>query len=770
MTTERRESLVTLPENSFLVTEEMARCLVSAASAVPQGEVLEITDLLLSIAKGQGSGALILKSVGYGRYEDFLALLENAQEKRPRSVSASGNFNLKEGTVSYAHSVAKVCQRAREIAGGAPFGTSDLVLAEAGLTDSLLVKALSKAGVPGPVAKDIETTFTLVETKEPGSREIGNTALALPVQPASRVDQPQEVDFLPRSRIVNLIEEAREGKFKDLVLRPEWVNELLGSIDSQPLTVLVCDTPGAEIIILGLADQLAKDGAKTFPFSGLIMVDPAALVTNPVGSIETAISAARDGILYLPQIQRYLKPGTLESLSIRKAMATGQTRVVTVVSETQWKTLRNEDIFQEVRPIFPEPPTIEEAERIILSKKKELEGRLRRGSLKIEITPEAIKAACQLGHRYCHDLPLPASALTILARAGTEVMISASSMEAIRDQRVKPDAKVDPDDIAIAVEKMTGIVVTVEDPERLLNMEKSLGQRIINQDEAIKLVADTIRKASAGLSDPHRPLGSFMFMGPSGVGKTELAKALAEFLFENEREMVVLDMSEYGEKQNVARLIGSPPGYVAYEEGGQLTEAVKKKPYSIVVLDEIDKAHPEVLNVLLQILEEGRLTDGQGKTIDFTQTVVIMTGNVGSKYFMAEEEVGREKVVAAVDEEIREVFRPEFLNRIDKSVIFNTLKPEHLLPIVDIQMKIVNQRLAERQISLALSEEVKKYLAEKGYDPVYGARPLRREIDKLSSQLAIEILARKYSSGDKIRAELIEGNIVFNKIEKPAGQ
>ena len=293
-------------------------------------------------------------------------------------------------------------------------------------------------------------------------------------------------------------------------------------------------------------------------------------------------------------------------------------------------------------------------------------------------------------------------------------------------------------------------------------MEERLGRRVIGQHEAIAAVSNAVRRARAGLQDPNRPIGSFIFMGPTGVGKTELAKALAEFLFDSEQAIVRIDMSEYMEKHAVARLIGAPPGYVGYEEGGYLTEAVRRRPYSVVLFDEIEKAHPEVFNVLLQILDDGRMTDGHGRTVDFKNTILIMTSNVGSQYIQELGGLRYEEMVERVMDALRSHFKPEFLNRIDETIIFHNLSREQLGEIVDIQVERLARRLAEKNIDLVLSQSAKAFVAEKGYDPVYGARPLKRVIQKLiENELSLEILNGNISEGDRVSAERKGDRIVF---------
>ncbi len=327
--------------------------------------------------------------------------------------------------------------------------------------------------------------------------------------------------------------------------------------------------------------------------------------------------------------------------------------------------------------------------------------------------------------------------------------------------------KVTENEIAEVVSRWTGIPVAKMlqgERDKLLQMEEALRRRVVGQDEAIVAVADAIRRARAGLSDPNRPNGSFLFLGPTGVGKTELCKSLADFLFDSEDAIVRIDMSEYMEKHSVSRLIGAPPGYVGYDEGGQLTEQVRRRPYSLVLLDEVEKAHPDVFNVLLQVLDDGRLTDGQGRTVDFRNTVIIMTSNLGSDRIREQSgEADYETMKATVLEIVSAYFRPEFLNRIDDLVVFHTLKRDHLTAITNIQVNRLKQRLAEQGIDITLSDKAKETLANIGYDPVYGARPLKRAVQThLETPLAKQLLAGKFHSTDTIHVDAEDGSLTFS--------
>ncbi len=341
------------------------------------------------------------------------------------------------------------------------------------------------------------------------------------------------------------------------------------------------------------------------------------------------------------------------------------------------------------------------------------------------------------------------------------------TMEAGGDKGAMVDEAVTADHIAQVVSRWTGIPVDrmlEGEREKLLRMEEQLEKRVVGQAEAVKAVSTAVRRARAGLQDPNRPIGSFMFLGPTGVGKTELTKALAEFLFDDEHALIRIDMSEYMEKHSVARLIGAPPGYVGYEEGGALTEAVRRRPYQVVLFDEIEKAHPDVFNVLLQVLDDGRLTDGQGRTVDFRNTLLVMTSNLGAEYLVAQPEgEDTEKVRDVVMAEVRARFRPEFLNRVDEIILFHRLKREHMGRIVDIQIKRLQALLDERKIKLALDARAREWLADKGYDPAYGARPLKRVIQKsVQDPLSELILSGHIKDGEKVSISAGKSGLTFN--------
>jgi len=332
--------------------------------------------------------------------------------------------------------------------------------------------------------------------------------------------------------------------------------------------------------------------------------------------------------------------------------------------------------------------------------------------------------------------------------------------------------EVDAEDVAAVVSRWTGIPVSKlleGEVEKLLHMEERLHQRVVGQDEAVRAISNAVRRSRSGLQDPNRPIGSFIFLGPTGVGKTELARALAEFLFDDEAAMIRIDMGEYQEKHTVSRLIGAPPGYVGFEEGGQLTEAVRRRPYSVILFDEIEKAHAEVFNVLLQLLDDGRLTDGQGRTVDFKNAVVIMTSNLGSDLW-TEGADETEAATARVRELLTLHFRPEFLNRVDEIVIFHRLNREQLAEIVGIQLRHVARRLAAAGYGLEVTEEARAYLAEAGYDPIYGARPLKRAIQReLEDALALRLLAGEFHRGETIRVGRVRDGLEYTALARDDG-
>ncbi|MBN1402583.1 MAG: AAA family ATPase [Anaerolineae bacterium] len=516
--------------------------------------------------------------------------------------------------------------------------------------------------------------------------------------------------------------------------------------------------------------------------------------------------------------------GAIDASNMMKpALARGELRCVGATTLNEYRQHIEHDAALERRfaPIYIEEPSIEESIEMLRGLKDRYEAHHQ-----VEITDRALVAAVRLSDRYVKDRHLPDKAIDLIDEAASKLRIIMHSLPPdlkelrlelirlaeqeeqlgqernyeraanIRSERLQKemeftaqraawqqekglDEVVDEQDIAGIIAMWTGIPVSrlqETETDRLLNMEEHLRQRVIGQDEAVAAVADAIRRARAGLKDPRRPIGSFIFLGSSGVGKTELAKAVAEFLFNDPDALLQIDMSEYGERHTVSRLVGAPPGYVGYDEGGQLTEVVRRRPYQVILFDEIEKAHPDVWNALLQILEEGRLTDGHGRTVDFRNTVVIMTSNIGTRFaargggalgFPVGAPTGEDEQFADdVSESLKRTFRPEFLNRIDEVIIFRRLTREDMIRIVSIQMRELQERLTEQGLTIELVPKAAEWLAAKGYDPVFGARPLRRMIQRfVESPLSGKLLEGTFISGDTVVVDVDaqEDTLVFQK-------
>ena len=519
--------------------------------------------------------------------------------------------------------------------------------------------------------------------------------------------------------------------------------------------------------------------------------------------------------------------GAIDAANILKpALSRGEIQVIGATTLDEYRKYVEKDSALERRfqSVIIEEPSVDESIEILKglrSKYEEHHG--------LNISDEAIVAAVQLSSKYITDRFLPDKAIDVIDEASSKVRLKVSTLspegkelekelrtlikekeDAIRNQEFEKASQlrdeeadmkdriremslkykeeheankptVTAENVAEVIATMTGVPVTKlteGESERLLNLEKTLHERVIGQNDAVVAISKAIRRARVGLKSPNRPIGSFIFCGPTGVGKTELAKALAEAVFGSEDNMIRVDMSEFMEKHSTAKLIGSPPGYVGYDDGGHLTELVRKKPYSVILFDEIEKAHPDVFNIMLQILDDGRLTDSKGRHINFKNTIIIMTSNVGASMITTTSRLGfstssdeskdkYEKLKETVTEEMKKAFRPEFLNRIDETIVFSHLNKEEIRQIVDLMLKDLFKRLAERELSIEVTDEVKDHLAEAGYSEAYGARPLRRLIQrKIEDMLAEEILSGKYSAGDTIRLTLVDGKITCEKATK----
>ena len=595
---------------------------------------------------------------------------------------------------------------------------------------------------------------------------------------------------------------------------------------------------GKTAIAEGLAQKIvADDVPNSLKGRKVVALDMGALVAGSKfrGEFEERLKAVMDEvrqaqgeiILFIDEMHTVVGAGAAEgaidaSNMLKPALAHGELQCIGATTLDEYRKFIEKDkaLERRLQPIFLGEPSIEATIEMLRGLRPRYEAHH-----KVKISNEALEAAARLSQRYISDRYLPDKAIDLIDEAASKLRIDSESAppevqsleqrlkqlineeEAasqrqdyehatqLKSERLrleeeynqaknqwlqqnKIDEVVDEEDIAQLISKWTGIPVSQMlegEAEKLLHMEKRIHERLVNQEEGVAAICEAVRRNRAGLKDPRRPIGSFMFLGPTGVGKTELARTLAWFMFDDENAMVRLDMSEYQEKHTVSRLVGAPPGYIGYEEGGQLTEAVRRRPYRVILLDEIEKAHPEVFNSLLQILDDGRLTDGHGRTVDFKNTVVIMTSNTGVELIKREASIGfatqkneantkqaYEMMKDKVMGEVKKTFRPEFINRIDEIIVFHELTEEQLKSIVDLLVKDLQKRLADRKLGIELTEEAKSWLAKEGYDPLYGARPLRRAIERyVENPLSTRLLQGEFNAGDTIIVDLSDNALTF---------
>ncbi|ABW18018.1 ATP-dependent Clp protease ATP-binding subunit [Alkaliphilus oremlandii] len=631
---------------------------------------------------------------------------------------------------------------------------------------------------------------------------------------------------------------AREGKIDPVIGRSKEIDRVIQVLSRRTKNnPCLIGEPGVgkTAVAEGLAQQIVEGNVPDIlKDKRVVTLDLASMVAGAkyrgefedrLKKVMEEIRSVDNVILFIDEMHTIIGAGAAEGAIdaaniLKPALARGEMQVIGATTLNEYRKHIEKDAALERRfqPITVEEPSIEDAIRILEGLRDKYEAH--HG---VKITDEALKAAVELSARYITDRFLPDKAIDLIDEAASKVKIftvttppdlrdleerleklSNEKEEAIsvqdferaaklRDEEKQTkealaerkndvnkrhkDAIVSSEEIANIVSDWTGVPVRrlqQGESEKLLNMEEILHNRVIGQEEAVKSIARAIRRARVGLKDPKRPIGSFIFLGPTGVGKTELSKALAESMFGNEDDMIRIDMSEYMEKHTVSRLIGSPPGYVGFDEGGQLTEKVRRKPYSVVLFDEIEKAHPDVFNILLQILDDGRLTDAQGRTVDFKNTVIIMTSNVGAHtikkqkilgFAASQEESAQneyEKMKENIMDELRRTFRPEFLNRIDDIIVFHGLEREDIGKIVDLLLVDLKSRLKALEIDLEISEEAKNYIADKGFDPQFGARPLKREIQRtVENQLSEELLRGSIKAGSTVLVDLSDGKIVI---------
>jgi len=620
----------------------------------------------------------------------------------------------------------------------------------------------------------------------------------------------------------DLTQAAREGKLDPVIGREKEIERVIHILSRRTKNnpVLIGDPGvGKTAIVEGLAQRITSGKVpETLSGKRIVALDISLMLAGSGvrGEFEKRLKQAIDEvkkaegqiIVFIDELHIIVGAGAAEGAIdaaniLKPALARGELRAVGATTLDEYHRYIEKDgaLERRFQPVMVNEATVGETIEVLRGLKERYEHHHQ-----VKIGPGTLEACAQLADRYISDRFLPDKAVDLLdeacakVRLGTvkepenlqqvkkemsEVVkatekaknkekkeklqkrltklqkVESELTELWRQTKMEETPEVPPEAVAGIVSAMTGIPLeelSQEEQERLAHLEQRLHRRVVGQEEAVRVVSEAVRRSRAGLKDPQRPIGVFLFLGPTGVGKTELTKALAEALYGDEDLMVRLDMSEYQERHTVSRLVGAPPGYVGYEEGGQLTEIVRRKPFSVILLDEIEKAHPDVFNLLLQVFEDGRLTDGHGRTVDFKNTIIIMTSNIGSDLFRGG--AGREKIAKGIGDRLRRTFRPEFLNRLDAVVIFDSLDPEEIRQIVDLELTGLAKRLAEQQLSLEVSAEAKDYLAQTGYDAKFGARPLRRVIqNEIENAIAEMIIDGELKSRKKIKVWLEKGKI-----------
>jgi ATP-dependent Clp protease ATP-binding subunit ClpC len=712
------------------------------------------------------------------------ALLESANREADR---------LKDEFVSTEHLLVAIAGEAR--------GEAATILAESGINQEKIYQALQKIrGGHRVTDRQAESKYRSLEKYGHDLTELARQGKLDPV-----IGRENEI-----KRVIQIL--SRRTKNNPVIIGDAGV--------------------GKTAIAEGLAQKIAaEDVPDSLKGKKVVALDMGALVAGSKfrGEFEERLKAVLDEvkqaagevIMFIDELHTVVGAGAAEgaidaSNMLKPALARGEIQCIgaTTLDEYRKRIEKDKALERRFSPVYLDEPSVEATIEMLRGLRPRYEAHH-----KIKIEDSALVAAAKLSQRYVSDRFLPDKAIDLIDEAASKLRLDMESApeevktldrkikhlgdeeeaasqrgdyqkaaelkaERIRfeheyeqaklkwQKEKKIDSVVDEEDIAGLVAQWTGIPVSrmlETETDKLVHMEERIHQRIVDQEEAVTAVSEAIRRGRAGLKDPKRPIGSFIFLGPTGVGKTELARALAEFLFDDEEAMVRLDMSEYMEKHTVSRLIGSPPGYVGYEEGGQLTEAVHRRPYRVILFDEVEKAHADVLSILLQLLEDGRLTDGHGRTVDFSNTVVIMTSNLGSKEFqrgvigfLRKEEGDEQKMRTDMESALKESLLPELRNRIDDVIIFHPLTKEHLKSIVDLLVHKIERRLAERSIKLQVNDEAKTWLVQKGYDPVYGARPLRRAIQRyVENPISTKILQGEFKEGDTIAISLQEDKLSF---------
>ena len=710
---------------------------------------LDAEHIALVLVSKEGTGREILKATGVnldGLARDLDAMLRD----KPRVAGQVG------GQIYITPRLDTVVQTAQMEADRLHdefIGTDHLLLALSRTTDPQLRRILGRHQItPEAIYTSLREVRGEQRVTDPGSEE--------------------RYQILKKYS-TNLTDMAKRGELDPVIGRDEEIRrmEQILSRRRKNNPVLIGEPGvGKTAVVEGLAQRVVSDDvADTLKGKEIVSLDIASMVAGSKfrGEFEDRLKAvireieAHTGetILFIDELHTLVGAGAAEgaidaSNMLKEPLSRGKFQVIGATTLDEYREHIEKDSAFERRfqKVYVAEPSLEETIAILDGLRDTLQTHH-----DIKITDEAIQAAARLSERYITERFLPDKAIDLVDEAASRLRVDGTG------------DTVTAAEIASLVSQWTGIPaerMLEEERARLANLEDALHARVIDQDEGVRAVAEAVRHSRAGLSDPRRPIGTFLFLGPTGVGKTELAKTLAAFLFGTDTALLRIDMSEYMERHAVARLIGSPPGYVGYDEGGQLTESVRRRPYQVILFDEIEKAHPQVMNLLLQLLDEGRLTDGHGRTVDFRHTILIMTSNVGSEHFQSD--VSQETVHKRVRDELRTAFRPEFLNRIDETIIFHPLSAAAIERIVDLKVDDLNGRLAEQEIQLTLTDEAKRVLAKEGYDPHYGARPLARALKRLvENPLARMIVAGEVTDGDTVTvdAAAISDSLLLRKQE-----
>ena len=776
---------------------------------------LDVEHLFYALASKEGVGREILEEMGI-RLDELLGDLEGLLSAQPQVSTVVGQQIY---VTPRLHGVVKAAEREAQRLKDEYVGVEHLLIAISREMNPKLRRVLDRHNITP------EAVYNALQKVRGAQRVTDRTA-------------ESRYQILERYSI-NLTELARLGKLDPVIGRAREIRRVAQILSRRKKNnpVLIGEPGvGKTAIVEGLAQRIVQGQVpETLEEKELIQLDLAAMVAGSKfrGEFEERLKAAireieaADGrfLVFIDELHTVVGAGGAEgaidaSNILKPPLARGTFQVIGATTLDEYREYIETDSALERRfqKVLIEEPTVEETFEILKGLQPKFEEHH-----KLTITDEALQAAAELSRRYIADRFLPDKAIDLIDEASSKIRIDKTFTPQIEEldarirrlegepakatdrerQRLETrlrelraeqetlqrewEAKrhrteVTAEDVAEVVSLWTGIPVErmfEEEREKLARMEENLHERIVDQHEAVVIVSQAVRRARAGLKDPKRPIGSFLFLGPTGVGKTELSKALAWFLFDDEDALLRIDMSEYREKHSVARLIGAPPGYVGYEEGGQLTEAVRRKPYRVILFDEIEKAHHDVFNLLLQLLDEGRLTDGQGRTVDFRNTILIMTSNLGGEHFAQQGRIGFdagangqtqndrtfEAVRAQVLSEVRKFFRPEFLNRLDGIVVFTPLEPEHIRQIVELKLGELAAKLEEQEIELEVTDAAKALLAEKGYDPMYGARPLARVIrEELENPLANKIIDGELGEGDCVHVSVEGEKFMFKRV------